>query len=128
MSGDAALALGGRQPSEGDAVEAVLFSSPDGMTWEPIERSRFRGLLGTAVARTDDLVFLFGSVFQDAGSIPTVLWSADIDTLRRARFPANATSDGTDIKGGAVTEDGTMAIAVGERGYRPAIWVSAISE
>ena len=125
--GDGFVMAGWQSRPNGGATKAALFVSLDGQTWDLVTNRKFRKVSAADVDASGDLVLVGGTSFDPAvGTTPTVLWTRDLETFKRAAFPKDLDLDGLDLSATAISDDGTLALAAGANGYEPAIWYSEL--
>ena len=96
----------------GPRQRGVLLTG-SGTTWEVVTSGRFRGAYFDAIGATDGMVILAGSRREDGVTVPFSLWSPDLDTFLRGRFPRPNEEHGATVNSAAFSADGTTAVAVG---------------
>ena len=95
--------------------------------WEQVRSSRFEGSVFEGLGTNDTRVVLTGSREEDEVTVPFSLWSSDLDTYLRGRFPRPDERAGARANSAAFSADGTFAVAVGVReDGRPAVWYSEL--
>jgi hypothetical protein len=130
--GDAVLVAGGETSGNADRQRGprqrgVLLTTTDPTTWEVVTSGRFRGAYFEAIGVTDGMVILAGTRREEGVAAPFALWSSDLQTFLRGRFPRPNESDGARVNSAAFSADGTTAVAVGvTNDDRPVAWFSRL--
>jgi hypothetical protein len=96
-----------------------------GTTWEVVRSARFQGASFESIGTGEGAVILVGSRREEGVTVPFSLWSSDLDTFLRGRFPRPNESDGATVNSAAFAADGATAVAVGVTADdRPVAWFS----
>jgi hypothetical protein len=131
--GDSVLVAGGETSGNADRQRGprqrgVLLTATDPTAWESVTSGRFRGAYFEAIGVTDGMVILAGTRREEGVTAPFSLWSSDLETFLRGRFPRPNESDGARVNSAAFSADGTVAVAVGVTDDdRPVAWFSRLA-
>jgi hypothetical protein len=106
--------------------DGVLLQGPES-SWQEVTSSRFEGSSFEGLGTSAGMVVLVGSRQEDGVTVPFTLWSSDLDSFLRGRFPNAHEEDGARVNDAAFSADGTLAVAVGALDDgRPAVWFSEL--
>jgi hypothetical protein len=98
-----------------------------GEAWEQVSSGRFEGSVFKGLGTSDSMIVLTGSREEDGVTVPFSLWSSDLDTYLRGRFPRPNEATGATVNSAAFSADGSFAVAVGVlEDDRPAAWYSEL--
>jgi len=126
-SGEEGLVAAAWQQHPGQVVESAIIVSVDGQSWDPLTHKRLKGMTASAIELSADGVLLTGTKSnRKTGTIPLAFWTRDLQDFETIRFPKDVQPEGLAIEGSGMAADGSMALAVGTDGDRPAIWYSLI--
>jgi hypothetical protein len=101
---------------------ALLLDGTAAAGFDEIESPAFGGGLFLGVAVSGDRVLLGGSHRYRGIRIPSTLWTDDLQTFTRIRFPKASRSDFGHVTAVGVSRDGTRLVAGGRAGDDGAMW------
>ena len=127
---DGILAAGGTSDPDTGHTLPLLFTSPDGQTWARLTAPGLRSAWVEDIVAAPGGWLLVGWLADDEGQRPATLWSDDLASFRRLRFPKEV-KDGGLLHAGAASLDGSTLVVVGStslnRGDVATAWFRSLS-
>ena len=121
-----ALVGGGDHKPSGQKTAAKLMVSSDDGGFEVVRSDRFRKGFFIDVASHGDIVLLSGIYGAKRVTMPWSVWTSDMTTFKRVRFPKADEQRYGEAMAVALSRNGVRAVVGGRSGDKGAMWFSRV--